>query len=72
MRQDPLQKIIFPEETARSYEEEEEIRWIVEGLKESLQNKSFYFHKVTFGSSYIGLLFGLESLAAKERDKRQH
>jgi hypothetical protein len=45
-----------PEANAGSYEEEEEIRWIVEGLKESLQNKSCYFHKVTFGSSYIGFV----------------
>lgn len=54
MRQDPLRKIMFPEANADSHEEEEEIRWTVEGLKESLENESCYFRKVTFGSSYVG------------------
>jgi len=54
MRQDPLRKIMFPEANMDSYGEEEEIRWTVEGLKESLENESCYFRKVTLGSSYVG------------------
>jgi len=70
MRQDPLRKIMFPEANTDSYEEEEEIRWTVEGLKESLENKSCYFRKVTFGSSYAGFaVWTLESGGEGTRQK---
>lgn len=64
MRRDPLRMIMFP--NADDYtqeEEEEEIRWAVEGLQESLENESCYFRKVTFGSGcYIGFaVWTLES-----------
>jgi hypothetical protein len=50
MRRDPLQTIMFPNSDAKTYEEEEEaIRWTVEGLQESLENESCYFRKVIFG-----------------------
>lgn len=70
MRQDPLRKIMFPEANADSYEKKEEIRRTVEGLKESLENKSCYFRKVTFGSSYVGFaIWTLESSGEGTRQK---
>jgi hypothetical protein len=70
MRQDPLWKIMFPEANTDSYKEEEEIRWMVKGLKESLENKLYYFRKVTFGSSYVGFaVWTLESGAKGTRQK---
>jgi hypothetical protein len=61
---------MFPEANADSYEKEEEIRWTVEGLKENLENKSYYFRKITFGSSYIGFaVWTLESGGKRTRQK---
>jgi hypothetical protein len=56
MRRDPLRKIMFPKANANTSEEdEEEVRWTIEGLQESLENESCYFRKVTFGSGcYAG------------------
>jgi hypothetical protein len=56
MRRDPLRKIMFPKADANTYEEaEEEVRWTVEGLHESLEKESCYFRKVTSGSGcYVG------------------
>lgn len=59
MRQDPLRKIMFPSLDSENYgekeeEEEEEIVWTIEGLQESLQNKSCYFRQVTYGSDCVG------------------
>ncbi|CAC9884806.1 unnamed protein product, partial [Aureobasidium pullulans] len=66
MRQDPLRKIMFPNLDSEIYgekekekeeeeeEEEEEIVWTIEGLQESLENKSCYFRQVTYGSDCVG------------------
>jgi hypothetical protein len=70
MQEDPLQKIMFLEANTDSYKEEEEIRWTVKGLKETLENKLCYFHKVTFGSSYVSFaVWTLESGGEGTRQK---
>lgn len=65
MRQDPLRKIMFPNLDSETYgqkEEEEEIVWTIEGLQESLQNKSCHFRQVTYGSDCVGFaVWTLES-----------
>lgn len=53
MRQDPLRKIMFSKSNGEK-EEEEEIKWTIEGLEESLENKSCYFRQVTYGSDCVG------------------
>ena len=53
MRQDPLGKIMFPKSNGEK-EEEEEIKWTIEGLEESLEKKSCYFRQVTYGSDCVG------------------
>ncbi|KEQ90082.1 hypothetical protein M438DRAFT_351406 [Aureobasidium pullulans EXF-150] len=61
MRQDPLRKIMFPKSNGEK-EEEEEIKWTIEGLEESLENKSCYFRQVTYGSNCVGFaIWTLES-----------
>ncbi|KAL3423245.1 acetyltransferase [Phlyctema vagabunda] len=55
MRQDSLQKIMFPKAYANSCEEEEQIWWTVEGLQESLENGSCYCRKIAIDSDcYAG------------------
>lgn len=57
MRHDPLRTIMFPEANSEFYkgeDEEEEIKWTIEGLQESLESESCYLRKVTCGSSYVG------------------
>ncbi|THY79693.1 hypothetical protein D6C93_10107 [Aureobasidium pullulans] len=65
MRQDPLRKIMFPNLDSENYgekEEGEEIVWTIEGLQESLQNKSCHFRQVTYGSNCVGFaIWTLES-----------
>lgn len=45
-RRNPLQMIMFPNADPNPKEEEEEIRWTIEGLQESLGNELCYFRKV--------------------------
>lgn len=80
MRRDPLQRIMFPKTgTSAKEEEEEEIRWRVEGLEESLAKESCYFRKVTTESGgYAGFaMWTLESdreglkLKTESRMKRE-
>ncbi|KFY84560.1 hypothetical protein V500_09205 [Pseudogymnoascus sp. VKM F-4518 (FW-2643)] len=47
MRRDPLRMIMFPGADPNPNEEEEEIRWEIEGLQRSLKKDSCYFRKVT-------------------------
>lgn len=47
MRRDPLKMIMFPNANPSPKEEEEGIRWTIEGLQESLGKNSCYFRKVT-------------------------
>lgn len=47
MRRDPLRMIMFPSADPNPNEEEEEIRWEIEGLQRSLEKDSCYFRKVT-------------------------
>jgi hypothetical protein len=54
MRHDSLRAIMFPEANSESYNQEEEIKWTIEGLEESLQNKSCYIRKVTHDSNCVG------------------
>lgn len=55
MRRDPLQMIMFPNADPNPKEEEEEIRWSIEGLQKSLEKDSCYFRKVTDSSGcYAG------------------
>ena len=42
---------------------------MVKGLKESLENKLYYFYKVTFGSSYIS--FAIQTLESSGKGIRQ-
>jgi hypothetical protein len=69
---------MFPKADANTYEEEEEeIRWTVEGLQESLENESCYFRKVTFDSGcYVGfavwtLEFGSERTRPKTTSNKR-
>lgn len=50
MRRDPLKMNMFPNADPNPEEEEEEIRWAIEHLQESLKNDSYYFRKVTDSS----------------------
>lgn len=69
MLQDPLRKIMFPEGNVGS-SDEEEIRWTVEHLRESLGNKACFFRKVTFGSSCVGFaIWTFESGSEETRQK---
>jgi hypothetical protein len=65
MLHDPLRAIMFPDANSKSYKEEEkeeEIKWTIEGLKESLENESCYVRKVTCDSNYVGYaIWTLES-----------
>jgi hypothetical protein len=57
MRLDPLRAIMFPQANSESYkeeDEEEEIKWTIQGLKQSLENKSCYIRKVTYDSKCVG------------------
>ncbi|KFY29611.1 hypothetical protein V494_08609 [Pseudogymnoascus sp. VKM F-4513 (FW-928)] len=55
MRRDPLRMIMFPNADPKPEEEEEERRWEIEHLQESLENDSCYFRKVTDSSGcYVG------------------
>jgi hypothetical protein len=54
MRHDALRAIMFPEANSESYNEEEEIKWTIEGLEESLENNSCYIRKVTYDSNCVG------------------
>jgi hypothetical protein len=54
MRHDPLRAIMFPKANSEPYNEEEEIKWTIEGLEESLGNKSCYIRKVTYQSIRVG------------------
>jgi hypothetical protein len=71
MRRDPLQMTMFPNANPNFDEEEEEIRWTVEGLQESLENDSGCFRKVTVGCDcYAGFaVWTLESSSGKTRRK---
>lgn len=72
MRQDPLRAIMFPTATSELYTEEdkeEEIKWTIEGLRQSLENKSCYLHKVTYGSKYVG--YAIWTLESDGKTKRQ-
>jgi hypothetical protein len=61
---------MFLEANTDSDKEEEEIRWTVKGLKKSLESKSYYFCKVTFGFSYAGFaVWTLESGGEGTRQK---
>ncbi|KAG9683759.1 hypothetical protein KCU99_g10041, partial [Aureobasidium melanogenum] len=62
MREDPLRKIMFPQAGSEAYEEEEEIEWIITGLRDSLANKSCYIRKVTGEAGCVGYaIWTLES-----------
>lgn len=55
MKRDPLQRLMFPNADPSPEEEEEQIRWTIEGLEESLEKDSCYFRKVTDSSGcYAG------------------
>jgi hypothetical protein len=55
MSRDPLKMIMFPNADPSPEEEEEETKWSIEYLQESLQNDSCYFRKVTDSSGcYAG------------------
>jgi hypothetical protein len=57
MRHDPLRAIMFPQANSESYKEEneeEEIKWTIQGLKESLESGSCYIRKVTYNSTCVG------------------
>ncbi|OBT73412.1 hypothetical protein VF21_08108 [Pseudogymnoascus sp. 05NY08] len=55
MRRDPLKMIMFPNADPSPEEEEEETRWSIEFLQESLEKDSCYFRKVTDSSGcYAG------------------
>jgi hypothetical protein len=73
MRHDPLRMIMFPEANSESYkeeDEEEEIRWIIEGLKESLENKSCFIRKVIYDSGCVGYaIWTLESNGKAKRHR---
>lgn len=73
MRRDPLQMIMFPNADPNPKEEEEEIRWTIESLQESLGKDSCYFRKVTDCSGcFAGLLPGLWMRAVRKRGTRQN
>ena len=72
MRQDPLRVIMFPTANSELYTEkdkEEEIKWTIEGLEESLENKSCYLRKVTSGSDCVG--YAICTLESDGKTKRQ-
>ncbi|KFY03767.1 hypothetical protein O988_01246 [Pseudogymnoascus sp. VKM F-3808] len=60
---------MFPNANPNADEEEEEIKWTVEGLQESLENDSSWFRKVTVGSDcYAGFaVWTLQSSSGKTR-----
>lgn len=74
MRRDPLQMAMFPKADPDPEEEEEEIRWTIEGLQESLQESlegdSYYFRKVTTVGSgcYVG--FAVWTFESSSRETR--
>jgi hypothetical protein len=69
MRYDPLRAIMFPEANSQSYEEEEEIKWTIEGLEESLEDKSCYIRKATYDSTCVG--YAIWTLETDGRTPRQ-
>jgi len=72
MRHDPLRAIMFPQANSELYTEEdkeEEIKWTIEGLEESLENPSCYLRKVTYGSEYVG--YAIWTLESKGKPTRQ-
>jgi hypothetical protein len=73
MRHDPLRAIMFPESNSESYnaeDEEEEIKWTIEGLKESLEDKSCFIRKVTYDSGCVGYaIWTIESNGSTPRQK---
>lgn len=61
---------MFPEANSKSYNEEEEIEWTIEGLEESLENKSCYIRKVIHDSNCVGYaIWTLETDGKKTRQK---
>jgi hypothetical protein len=78
MRHDLLRMVMFPEANSESYNEraeEEEIKWTIEALKESSENKSCYLRKVTCDSKYVGYaIWTLESSSesTRRRATKQH
>ncbi|THY71732.1 hypothetical protein D6C86_08401 [Aureobasidium pullulans] len=72
MRQDPLRKIMFPNLDSETYgETEEEIVWTIEGLQESLQNKSCHFRQVTYGSNCVGFAIWTRASSGDGATRRQ-
>lgn len=74
MGQDPLRKIMFPKLNIKNYgekEEEEEMKWTIEGLEESLQNKSCHFRQVTYGSNCVGFAIWTLESSGDEVTRRQ-
>jgi hypothetical protein len=57
MRHDPLRAIMFPQANSESYlrikKDEEEIKWTIQGLKESLESGSCYLRKITYDSTCV-------------------
>jgi len=75
MRHDLLRTIMFPQANSELYTEEnkeEEIKWTIEGLQESLENPSCYLRKVTYGSECVGYaIWTLESNGKPTRQKEK-
>jgi predicted N-acetyltransferase YhbS len=72
MRHDPLRMVMFPEansEYHKEEDEEEEIKLTIEGLEESLENKSCYLRKVAYDSKYVG--YAIWTLQSKGKSTRQ-
>jgi hypothetical protein len=70
MRHDPLRAVMFPEAKLKFYNQEEEIKWTIEGLEESLENKSCYIRKAIYGSNCVGYAtWTLESSGRTSRRK---
>jgi len=65
MEQNPLQRIMFPNANPSPEEKEEQIKWTVEGLQESSENQSSYFHKVTVVGSDCFAGFAVWTLESK-------
>jgi len=63
---------MFPQANSELYTEEdkeEEIKWTIEGLEESLENNSCYLYKVTYGSEYVG--YAIWTSESSDRPTRQ-
>ena len=75
MQHDTLRAIMFPQANSELYtkeDKEEEIKWTIEGLEESLESPSCYLRKVTYGSESAGYaIWTLESSDGPTRQKER-